>query len=180
MRPRAHWRQRYRWHTQLRTPCYPMATDSSDTHVVQGKLTASRFLLQEEACRGRAARYSTFDLQRCPPLSFPEPVFVNLFEGAQESVPTLAGRIDSSESIPGLLKRFQIRALLEGQHYRQLTDQSPNSEFVNISRSPKIDSQPGGPVRQPGPPGYKGWWNRFLRSLNVYKYGLRRLRVRVQ
>ncbi len=39
-------------------------------------------------------------------------------------------------------------------------------EFVNILRSPGIDSQPGGPVRQPylanRRPGYIGWRNRFL------------------
>jgi hypothetical protein len=53
--------------------------------------------------------------------------------------------------------------------------------FVNILGSPVIDSQPGGPVRQP----YLSYWparldrlaesitrNRFLGSLNVYKYGL--------
>ncbi len=54
-------------------------------------------------------------------------------------------------------------------------------EFVNILRSPVIDSQPGGPVRHP----YLTFrpdrlfrlvefipWNRFLGSINVYKYGL--------
>jgi hypothetical protein len=53
--------------------------------------------------------------------------------------------------------------------------------FVNLLRSPGIDSQPGGPVRQP----YFSYRptmlqrqvesnprNRFLVSLNVYKYGL--------
>ncbi len=35
------------------------------------------------------------------------------------------GRIDSSESIPELLKRLQIRALLEGRRFRLLTEQSP-------------------------------------------------------
>ncbi len=53
--------------------------------------------------------------------------------------------------------------------------------FVNLLRSLKIDSQPGGPVRQPFL-----WYrpgrlhrlvesisrNRFLGSVNVYKYGL--------
>jgi hypothetical protein len=54
--------------------------------------------------------------------------------------------------------------------------------FVNLLRSPGIDSQPGGPVRQPY---LKYWptrlhrlaestpWNQFLGSSNVYKYGLR-------
>ncbi len=50
--------------------------------------------------------------------------------------------------------------------------------FVNFLRSPGIDSQPGVPVRQP----YLMYrparqaesvpWNRFLGSLNVYKFGL--------
>jgi hypothetical protein len=53
--------------------------------------------------------------------------------------------------------------------------------FVNLLRSPGIDSQPGGPVGQP----YLLYWpaklhgltesiyrNRFPGSLNVYKYGL--------
>jgi hypothetical protein len=38
--------------------------------------------------------------------------------------------------------------------------------FVDLLRGPGIDSQPGGPVRNPicrtGPPGYIGWRNRFL------------------
>jgi len=44
---------------------------------------------------------------------------------------------------------------------------SPESVFVDLFRRPGIDSQPGGPVRNPicrtGPPGYIGWRNRFLR-----------------
>jgi hypothetical protein len=53
--------------------------------------------------------------------------------------------------------------------------------FVYLLRSQEIDSQPGGPVRQP----YLSYWpvslhrlaesiplNRFLGSINVYKYGL--------
>jgi hypothetical protein len=53
--------------------------------------------------------------------------------------------------------------------------------FVDLLRRPGIDSQPGGPVRNPscrtGPPGYIGWRNRFPRnrflgSINVYKSGL--------
>jgi hypothetical protein len=57
----------------------------------------------------------------------------------------------------------------------------PEPLFVNLLRSPGIDSQPGGPVRQP----YLTYrpdrlhrlaesipWNRFLGSLNVYKYRL--------
>jgi hypothetical protein len=53
-------------------------------------------------------------------------------------------------------------------------------EFVNLLRSPGIDSQPSGPVRQPyltytGPPGcYMGWRNWFLGAIyvNVYKFEL--------
>jgi hypothetical protein len=54
--------------------------------------------------------------------------------------------------------------------------------YVNLLRSPGIDSQPGGPVQQP----YLTYrhtrlyrlaeaipWYRFLGSLNVYKFGLR-------
>jgi hypothetical protein len=57
----------------------------------------------------------------------------------------------------------------------------PEPEFVNIIRSPGIDSQPGGSVLQP----YLTYrsarlhrltesitWNQFLGSLNVYKFGL--------
>ncbi len=56
--------------------------------------------------------------------SNPEPLFVDLLLEAQESIPSLAGRYDnhicrigppgyigSSESIPRLHKRLQIRAL---------------------------------------------------------------------
>jgi hypothetical protein len=59
---------------------------------------------------------------------------------------------------------------------------SPEPEFVNLLRSPGIEFQPGGPVQQP----YLTYrltrlhrlaesnpWNRFLGSLNDYKYGLR-------
>jgi hypothetical protein len=58
----------------------------------------------------------------------------------------------------------------------------PEPVFVNLLRSPGIDSQPGGPVLQP----YLSNWptrlqrlaesilhNQVLDSLNVYKYGLR-------
>ncbi len=81
--------------------------------------------------------------------------------------------------------------------------------FVNLLRSPWIDSQPGGPVRQPylsykpanlhrleesilslagqydspicrtSPPIYTGWRNQFLGSFNVYKYRLRLRRAEV-
>jgi hypothetical protein len=57
----------------------------------------------------------------------------------------------------------------------------PDPVSVNLFRSPGIDSQPGGPIRQP----YLSYWparlhrlaesiprNWFLGSLNVYKYGL--------
>jgi hypothetical protein len=45
---------------------------------------------------------------------------------------------------------------------------TPTAElvFVDLLRRPGIDSQLGGPVRNPiyrtGPPGYIGWRNRFL------------------
>jgi len=58
----------------------------------------------------------------------------------------------------------------------------PEPVFVNLLRSPGIDFQPGGSVWQP----YLTYrlarihrlaelipWNRFLGSLNVYKFGLR-------
>ncbi len=62
-----------------------------------------------------------------------------------------------------------------------LTSSTPEPVFVEPLRSPEIDSRPGGPVRQPyvlyrparqhrltaSIPG-----NRFLGSINVYKYGL--------
>ncbi len=57
----------------------------------------------------------------------------------------------------------------------------PEPEFVNLLRSPGIDSQPGGPMRQP----YLTYrpaslhrlaesipWNPFVGSLNVSKFGL--------
>jgi hypothetical protein len=63
----------------------------------------------------------------------------------------------------------------------QKTIASSEPEFVNLLRSPGIDSQPGGPVRQH----YLTYrparlhrlaklipWNRFLDSLDVYKFGL--------
>ncbi len=44
--------------------------------------------------------------------------------------------------------------------------QRPKPVFVDLLWRPGIDSQPGGPVRNPicrtGPPGYIGWRNRFL------------------
>jgi hypothetical protein len=48
----------------------------------------------------------------------------------------------------------------------------PEPVFVNILRSPGIDSQHGGPVRHAYLPSYIGLRNRFLGSINVYKYGL--------
>ncbi len=57
----------------------------------------------------------------------------------------------------------------------------PEPVFVDLLRSPGIDSQHGGPVRQP----YLSYrlarlhrlaksipWNRFLGYINIYKYGL--------
>jgi hypothetical protein len=62
-----------------------------------------------------------------------------------------------------------------------------NSEpvFVHPLRSPGIDSKPGGPVRQPfysyrparlHKPAQSMLRNRFLGSLNIYKYRFRRYR----
>jgi hypothetical protein len=55
--------------------------------------------------------------------------------------------------------------------------ESTEPEFLNLVRIPGIDSEPGGPIRQPygiyfctGPPGFIGWRNRFLNSLNIYIY----------
>jgi len=57
----------------------------------------------------------------------------------------------------------------------------PEPVFVDLLGRQGIDSQPGGSVRKPicrtGLPGCIGGqkrfpWNRFLGSINVYKYGL--------
>ncbi len=65
----------------------------------------------------------------------------------------------------------------------------PEPEFVNLLRSPGIDSQPGGPLRQPclalyrtGPPGYLGWRSRFLGidSLDLIPRLLKRLQTRAR
>jgi hypothetical protein len=58
----------------------------------------------------------------------------------------------------------------------------PESEFVNLFRSPGIDSQSGGPDGNPifdvrGPPGYIGWRNQFLESTPGL---LERLQIRAQ
>ncbi len=86
---------------------------------------------------------------------------------------TYNGGIDSLESIPGLLISLKIRALAPAR---------PEPVFVDLLWSPGIDSQPGGPARQL----YLSYRpsrlhrlaesvprNRFLGSINVYKYGLR-------
>jgi hypothetical protein len=65
--------------------------------------------------------------------------------------------------------------------YKLFCVNKPEPEFVNLLRSPGIDSQSGGPVRQP----YLTYrpvrlhrlaestaWNPFMGSLNVFKYGL--------
>ncbi len=61
-------------------------------------------------------------------------------------------------------------------------------EFVNLLLSLGIDSQPGGPVRQPDltcrPTRLHRLaelipWNRFLGSLNVYKFGLCFIKLRL-
>jgi hypothetical protein len=75
-----------------------------------------------------------------------------------------------------------IHAKSKGKQYiistRQILPQGPEPVSVDLLKSPGIDSQPGVPVRQTflsyrGPPGYIGCRNRFLGSINVYKYGLR-------
>ncbi len=103
------------------------------------------------------------------------------FEGAQESIPSLAGRIDSSESISGLLKRLQIWALLEGRRFRhgfrRLTDQSPNLSTFQQGAQESIPSLAG---RYDVP---SARLHRLVESIIallkhlLYKYGLRRLRV---
>ncbi len=59
--------------------------------------------------------------------------------------------------------------------------QRPKPVFVNLLRSPEIDSRPGGPVQQPYLTYRRAGLhrlaeslprNRFLGSINVYKYGL--------
>ncbi len=62
---------------------------------------------------------------------------------------------------------------------------SSEPEFVNLLRSPGINSQPGRPVRQPYLT-YRparlytvGCRNRFLGSLNVYKFGLLNLEEQI-
>ncbi len=72
---------------------------------------------------------------------YSEPVFVNLLRSPW--IDFQPGGIDSLESIPGLLKRLQIRALMHAY-----TD--PDTVFF----------------------GHLSRWNRFLGSLNVYKFGL--------
>ncbi len=62
-----------------------------------------------------------------------------------------------------------------GRRCANFPNRGTEPEFVNLLTG--IDSQPGGPVQQPylrtGPLGYIGWRNRFLGSINAYKYGLR-------
>ncbi len=98
-----------------------------------------------------------------------------------------AGGIDSWESIPGLLKSLLIWALENSiflgtdlqqiiRTRRGISVGGTEPLFVFLLRSPGIDFQPGGPLRQP----YLSYWpdrlhrlrNRFQGSLNVYKYGL--------
>ncbi len=82
---------------------------------------------------------------------------------------------------PCFLKRVLIFviALLQALTSLFTNFMSTEAEFVNLLRSPGIDSQLGGPVRK----GYLTYWparllaesipwNRFLGSLNIYKFGL--------
>ncbi len=103
--------------------------------------------------------------------------------GAHESIPP------GWESIPGLINRVYkyglstqkyypipqlIRGLITNDDYFMAAIYSTKPEFVNLLWSPGINSQPGGQLRQlylTYPPA--SWRNRFLGSLNVYKYELR-------
>jgi hypothetical protein len=55
----------------------------------------------------------------------------------------------------------------------------PEPVFVDLLRSPESISSLAGastttlPIWRTVPPGYIGWRNRFLGSINIYKYGLR-------
>jgi hypothetical protein len=73
------------------------------------------------------------------------------------------------------------RETLEQKERKCFSRRCPEPVFLNLLRSPGIDSQTGGPVRHP----YLTYrparlhrlaesipWNRLLGSLNVYKYGL--------
>ncbi len=72
-------------------------------------------------------------------------------------------------------------AAVKGRNCREKEWRYSETVFVYLLRSPEIDSQPDGPVRQP----YLSYWpdrphklaksiprNRFRGSINVYKYGL--------
>jgi hypothetical protein len=124
--------------------------------------------------------------------SRPEPVFANVY-GAKESIPrnspcSLAGRYGKQccrtgmagwESIHGLLKRptnsgfvqsgqcWNFRTIFGGQEPSRnkvgCRAGPPKPVFVNFLRSPGIDSQHAESIPR----------NRYLGSINVYKYGLR-------
>jgi hypothetical protein len=76
---------------------------------------------------------------------------------------------------------------IDSEEYRFRQPMEPEPVFVNLLRSPGIDSQPGGPVQTTKSTTllYLSYWsarlyrlakwipqNRFLCSINVYKYGL--------
>ncbi len=72
---------------------------------------------------------------------------------------------------------FQISTFFEELRVRTRSRMQSEPVFVTLLWSPGTDFQTGWPVRPPyfcytGQPDYIGWRNRFLGSLNVYKYGL--------
>ena len=73
------------------------------------------------------------------------------------------------------------RETLEQKERKCFSRRCPEPIFLNLLRSPGIDSQTGGPVRHPywrtGPPGYIGWQNRFLESTPGL---VKRLQIRAQ
>jgi hypothetical protein len=85
-----------------------------------------------------------------------------------------AGKEDSEKQLcaaPGLPSVY-------GPERRHGSSRVPEPLFVNLLRCPGIDSQRRADTTTQfivgaDPPDYTGWRNRFLGSLNVYKYGLR-------
>ncbi len=79
------------------------------------------------------------------------------------------------------LDQFSNNSILVYKLHTLLSRPEPEPVFVDLLRSPRIDSRPGGPVRQP----YLSYRparlhrlaksiprNRFLSSIHIYKYGL--------
>jgi hypothetical protein len=77
-------------------------------------------------------------------------------------------------------KRYRLTTMMPGR-VADLFTWRTEPVFVDLLRRPGIDSQPAGydnSIFRTGPPGYKGWRNRFPGSTNVYKYGLRTRRAK--